>query len=141
MIRLFTIFLIAGHIAIGVFGVLGMHSQADMQGHGMPAGNCVSAAVNGSDCPQQAGPIDYLTFHLDAFRSFSSATFGDDIMETLVVIYTSLLFIGFTFFSLHLFTPSSHAYNKKGYWNSFSPSQKKQLIRWLALHETSPTFS
>lgn len=134
--------LLIGFVSLAVFGFFGMHTQAqmNMDGHNMPASNCVGAAVNGTDCPKQADPIDYLTFHLDAFKFFSSATFGENVMGALLLAFASLLFTGMAFFSPYLFKPPQLAFYKYRFRDSFSPPQQQQLTRWLALHEKSPTY-
>lgn len=138
--KYFGSLLLIAFISLAVFGVFGMHTQANMQGHNMPASNCVGAAVNGADCPQQADPIDYLTFHLDAFKFFSSAISGESVMGMLL-LFAALLLVGLAFFSPYLFRPLQLAFYKYRFRDSFSPPQQQQLIRWLALHEKSPTLS
>jgi len=85
----FISILLISFVSIAVFGIFGMH--AGMQDHG---GGCIAAAAQGTDCPKQADPVEYLTFHLDAFRDFSTATFGD-IATSLLIL--SLLVIGIVF--------------------------------------------
>lgn len=133
--------LLIGFVSLAVFGVFGMHAQADMnmRGHDMPTSNCVGATVNGTDCPKQADPIDYLTFHFDAFRSFSLATFGESVMGAfLLLAFAALLFVGLAFFKPHLFEPPQLAFSRQRFGDPFSPPQKQELARWLALHENSP---
>lgn len=135
--------LLASYVTIGVFGVFGMHTQADMnmQGHNMPPSNCIGATAQGVDCPKQADPIDFATFHIDAFRGFSLATFGENLMSMLLLIFATLVFIGLAFFSPRLFKIPQLAFQRYRFRHSFSPPQQQQLTRWLALHEKSPTFS
>jgi len=140
---LFSSLIVTSYIALGVFGVFGMHTQANMNmtEHEMPASNCIGATVNGVDCPKQADPIDYAAFHIDAFRGFSSATFGENIMAALLLLFSSLISIGLLFFDrgiLRLPQPATHAYRLK---ENFSPPQQIKLNRWLALHENSPAIS
>jgi hypothetical protein len=68
--RYLGIFLIIGFIGLAVFGFFGMHSG--MQDHD---GDCAVATVQGGDCPKQSNLFNYLTFHLEVFRSFSIAIF------------------------------------------------------------------
>lgn len=143
MKSLFISILLASYIAIGVFGVFGMHTQADMnmQGHNMPPSNCIGATAKGVDCPKQADPIDFAAFHIDAFRGFSLATFGENLIGMLLLAFAALIFIGLAFFSQHLFKIPKLVFYRQRFRDSFSPPQQQQLIRWLALHEKSPTLS
>ena len=132
---LLTILLISSFAGIAVFGVFGMnHGQA----HDMEPNNCIAATAKGMDCPKEAGPIDFAAFHIDAFRGFSLATFGESVMSALLLAFASLLFIGLAFFSSHLFKLPQPAFYRHRFRDAFSPPQKQELIRWLALHENSP---
>ena len=132
---LLTILLISSFAGIAVFGVFGMnHGQA----HDMEPNNCISATAKGMDCPKEADPINFATFHLDAYRGFSLATFGESVMSALLLAFASLLFISLAFFSISLFRQPQLAFYRYRFRDAFSPPQKQQLIRWLALHENSP---
>lgn len=137
-----TILLIISYLAIGVFGIFGMHTQAGMgmEGYNMATSNCIAAITKGVVCPKEAGPIDFVLFHIDSYKGFSLATFGDNVMNALLLVFASLLFIGLVFLSPHLFKPPLLAFYRYQFKNSFSPTQKQQLTRWLALHENSPSF-
>ncbi|MBI4087924.1 hypothetical protein HY418_00900 [Candidatus Kaiserbacteria bacterium] len=141
MKSLFTTLLIASYVAIGIFGIFDMHQQADMRGHDMAPGNCIAAAARGMDCPKEAGTIDSAAFHLDAFRGFSLATFGENLLASLLSVL-ALLVIGVGLGALlGNFAPPrlNLAYSRYGP-GQFSPPPKQQLLRWLALHENSPAF-
>ena len=132
---LLTTILLASFIGIAVFGVFDMnHGQA----HDMDPNNCIAATAKGMDCPKEADPIDFAAFHADAYRGFSLATFGENIMNGLLLAFASLLLIGLVFFSHQLFKLPQLAFYRYRFRDSFSPPQKQQLIRWLALHENSP---
>lgn len=139
--KYFGIILMVGFVGISVFGSFGMHTQADMnmQGHDMPSSNCIGATAQGVDCPKQADPIDFATFHIDAFRGFSLATFGENLMGMLLLIFATLIFIGLAFFSPRLFKIPKLAFYRQHFRDFISSPQQQQLIRWLALHEKSPT--
>jgi len=134
---LFTATLLASFIGIAVFGAFGMN-HASAQGHD---GGCIAATAKGINCPEEANPIDSVAFHLDAYRGFSLATFGESAMSALLIAFASLLFIGGAFFSRHLFKLPQLALSRDRFSNSFPPPQKTELTRWLALHENSPSFS
>ena len=129
-----------GFVGISVFGTFGMHTQADMnmQGHDMPPSNCIGATAQGVDCPKQADPIDFATFHIDAFKGFSTATFGENVLAGLLLLFASLVFMGLAFFFPNRFDPPRLAFYRYRFRDSFSPPQKREYLRWLALHENSP---
>lgn len=144
MKSLFTTLLIVSYIATGVFGVFSMHTQADMnmQGHDMPKSNCVGVMAKGVDCPTQADPIDFAAFHLDAFRGFSIATFGENILASLPVLVLLAVGVGLGALLTNYLAPPqiNFAYSRYGPEQS-SSSLKGQLLRWLSLHENSPASS
>ncbi len=144
MKSLFTSWLIASYIGIAVFSVFGMHTQADMnmRGHeGMAttaSSNCIASMAKGVDCLKEAEPIDFVNFHIDAFRGFSLAIFGENLLASLLIL--ALLFIGLGLGALfgRLSPPLLNlAYSRYGP-EQFNPRAKHQLLRWLALHENSP---
>lgn len=141
MKSLVTTLLIASYVAIGVFGVFGMHTQADMdkQGHGgVASSNCIAATAKGVDCPKEVGPIDFAAFHIDAFKGFSLTTFGENLLASLLIL--ALLVIGAGLGALRGRLALSRlklAYSRYGP-EQFSPPHKQHLLRWLALHENSP---
>ncbi len=136
MKSLFETILIASFIGIAVFGVFGMnHSQV----HDMKPNNCIAAIVNGMDCQKEANPIDFASFHIDAYKGFSLATFEESAMSYLLLAFASLLFIGLSFFSPFISKEPPLAFYRYRFRNVFLPPQKQQLVRWLSLHENSPT--
>jgi len=137
MKSLFTTILLASFIGIAVFGVFGMsHGQA----HDMDPNNCIAATAKGMNCLKEADPIDFAGFHIDAYKGFSLATVGENVMSSLLLAFASLLFVGLAFFSPHLFKSPQFAFYRYRFRDSFSPPQKQQLTRWLALHENSPAI-
>ena len=135
---LFTIILVTSFIGIAVFGVFGMHGNG-MQGHDdMASSNCIAATAKGMDCPKETEPINFFNFHLDAFRSFSTATFGANLLASLLVL--TLLFIGVVLSTLldNLAHPQLNLAYSRYEPEQFSSPHKQQLLRWLALHENSP---
>lgn len=135
MKSLFAALLITSYVAIGIFGIFGMHTQADMntKGHeNMVPSNCVVSSAKGVDCPKGATLIDFATFHIGAFRDFSLATFG----ENLLVFLLTLLFLAIVGTNLGALLGSlaPRRYDPE----QFSSPSKQQLLRWLSLHENSP---
>ncbi|MDP3934639.1 MAG: hypothetical protein Q8Q46_00210 [Candidatus Giovannonibacteria bacterium] len=119
----FATFLIFSLLGVAVLGFLAMN-------HGDGHGGCIAAAANGVDCSRETGRAGLFSFHSDAFRSFSLA----------VLFGFSLLALALLFnFSFKIISPAVYQEQPKPQI-LFSP-QKIRLIRWLALHENSPSFS
>lgn len=131
---------IASFIGVAVFGFFGMNHNG-AQSHNMTAGNCIAATAQGVNCPQKSEPIDFATFHIDAFKGFSLATLNDDVMRALMLVAAALSLIGMALSRQSFFqTPRFSSYQRK--FNGFSPSpQKRELVRWLTMHENSPACS
>ncbi|MDI6734389.1 MAG: hypothetical protein QMD50_02785 [Patescibacteria group bacterium] len=136
MKSLLTIIFIIGFIGITVFGFAWMHHG--MQNHD---GECIAAIALNVDCPKQASLINYLVFHLNAFKSFSLAAFGENLLNPLLFVLASLLFVGFFSSSLIFISPLGSDSSRYKFKNYFSPPQKQKLAHWLALYENSPTVS
>ena len=123
----------ASFIGIAVFGIFSMHM--DMQNHD---GGCIAATAQGTDCPRQLNPLEYLAFHLDAFRNFSTATFSS---VTALLSILSLFVIGIAVTaSLENLALPKLKYSWLERSASFSPPYQHKLLRWLALHENSPAI-
>lgn len=138
---LFTTLLIVSYIAIGLFGFFDVHANTDMnmQSHNTPI-NCIAATVNGVDCPEQTSPIDFATFHIDAFKSFSLATLTEGVSNVLPFAFIFLFFIDIAFFTSYLLRLPRLAFYRHRFSDySFSP-QKQKFTRWLAIHENSPAL-
>jgi hypothetical protein len=114
------------------------------QAHVVDPNNCIAATAKGMDCPKEAGSIDFAAFHINAYinayKNFSLATFSGSAMSMLLIAFASLLFVGLALFSPHLFNSPQLAFYRHRSRDSFSPPQKQQLTRWLALHENSPAI-
>lgn len=131
---LLTTFLLAGFVSIAVFGIFGMH--AGMQNHD---GGCGAAIAQGTDCPKQSASLEYLTFHLDAFRGFSTVVFGENIMASLLTFVLLVIGAGTASLLGNLTPPQLDlAYSHYKQHKNFSSSSQRQLLRWFALHENSP---
>ncbi|MBI4119271.1 MAG: hypothetical protein HY456_00300 [Parcubacteria group bacterium] len=121
------IFLITGFIAIAVFGVFAM-------GHGNEHSHngCIAATAQGTDCPKEEGAFSFIAFHLEAFRSFSTATFGNNLASVLLLLIVSVL-------NVAVALPAFATDHRRGqFLESYSPPFQRELTRWLALHENSP---
>lgn len=104
----------------------------------MPSSNCILATTKGIDCPKQASPIDFAAFHIDAFRKFSLATFGENLTNIFLLASASLIFTVAAFFYRNIFITPNLAFYKYRCKSSLLHHQKQHLTRWLALHENSP---
>lgn len=125
------VFLLVGFVGIAVFGIFGVH--AGMQNHNS---GCIAATAQGTDCPKQNNLLAYLAFHLSAFKSFSTAAFGDAAISLLLF---SLLAIGVVFGV----DPKNSPAQQSAYYRLTSPALFRPLphyglVHWLALHENSP---
>lgn len=127
---LYLSIVLASFIGIAVFGIFGMH--LGMQNHD---GGCV-AATQGTACPKQANPIDYLIFHLDAFKNFSTATFSA-IAAALLILSLPVIGVVSRALPWNLASPKL-AHYRLGHSDSFRPPSQYGFSRWLALHENSP---
>lgn len=127
----FIIILIVSFISIVTFGFFGIH---DTQNHN---GYCVFKASQRIDCPKQVSPIDYLTFHLDAFKSFLIIDFSGGFFISFLLFAIFIAGAGFGILKSNLIYPKlSFSY----YWRRselFKSSQKSEFLRWLAFHENS----
>lgn len=126
-------FLLAGFTAIAVFGIFSMH--IGMNNH--DAG-CIASVAQGTDCPKQANPFDYLAFHFDAFKYFLIVIFGDNAIFSLVF---SLFIVGFAFKNLFWnFSPPKPNFveQRLKQFNSFNSPLRQKLLQWLAFYNNSP---
>lgn len=133
MKSLLTILLIGNLLGIVTLGFVDMHSG--MQVHG---GGCVAATAQGMDCPKEGNLRDYLAFHLDAFKKFSTATLSENFLNVLLLVLATSLLICCRIFLLFRFESSRLILSSRKPRETFAPPQKHALIYWLALHENSP---
>jgi hypothetical protein len=132
MKSLFTTIILTSFIGIAVFGILGMHRG--MKNNGT---DCIAAVAQGMDCLKQSNPVDYIAFHIGAFKNFLTASLSDTTTSLLIL---SLIVIGIAFVgALHKnLATMEFAYHRLKRPYSFKPPQCERL-RWLALHENSPS--
>lgn len=135
MKSLLTTTILLGFISVAVFGFAGVsHGALDAHDDG-----CIMATAKGVECPQATSAADYLTFHLNAFKSFSSATFGETLAASLLTLL--LLALGLPAVALiRSRAPMlSHAYVWHRWRESLDSPEERELLHWLALQEHSPT--
>ena len=131
------ILILVGFIGLSSFGIFGMH--AFMQNRD---GGCIAATFQDADCPIQIGSLGYIIFHLDAYRGFSLAVFGENIMNALLFTFSLILLNGLIFFYPYIIRLSQFIISKYRYRfrNSFLSHQKQKVNQWLALFENSPAL-
>lgn len=135
MKSLLTTTILLGFISVAVFGFAGVsHGALDAHDDG-----CIMATAKGVECPQAKSAADYLTFHLNAFKSFSTATFGETLAASLLTLF--LLALGLPAVALIGSTvPALSPAHIRHRWKTpFDFSKQRALLYWLALQEHSPT--
>ncbi len=127
-----TAFVIFSFVGIAVFGVFAMS-------HGMEQGHtgCIAATAQGTDCPKAGSILSFIAFHLETFRSFSTATFGQNILSLFPLIVSLILLIATGRLYAGLGSSGPLLRLKQSPEPYMSPFQQ-QSIRWLALHKHSP---
>lgn len=134
--RYLGIFLIIGFIGLAVFGFLGMHSE--MQDHN---GDCAVATVQGGDCPKQSNLFNYITFHLDIFKSFSIAIFEESLLIFILTIVLLSIFFGLSKLLENLiFFKLNFICSRYRQLELFGLYAKRKFFHWLAFHENSPSI-
>ena len=129
------ILLLAGFLGVAVFGGFNLGHVSDHES------GCIAAQAQGMDCPKKMDLINFAAFHLESFKTFFLAS-SKEILSALLLL---LLFIagaviGRTLASLappHLRLTSF----RFRYRTFFVPSRELEFVRWLALHENSPSRS
>src|SRR3989338_312693 len=129
-----TTLLVVSFVGVAVFGFFGMgHSE---QSH---EGGCIAASTQGADCPPNSDPIDSASFHLDAFKTFSAATFEKSTLASLLTLLLLAMVAVLGLLSGNLVSPKLNlAYLRSKRSEYFNLPPEYNLIRWLRLHENSP---
>lgn len=126
--------LILGFSTIAVFGIFAMnHGGGDH-------GGCIAAASQGRDCPVEGESFSFLNFHIDTYRNFATATFGEGVTALYAVL--AFLMAGFYIGVLQSYPNSLKlAGVSRRSREEFSDAPFLiRLNRWLALHENSPVI-
>lgn len=129
MERFAVLFIVISFVAIAVFGVFMMSDHA----------RCLGSFSEGIPCPKES-PWAFIAFHLSAFRGFSTAVFQSSLSLAAVALFLaafSLFLAQSLFFAVRLF----HFLSRE-LWRIFLGARffaNRNAIRWLALHELSPT--
>ena len=128
-----SLIVISSFLGIAVFGFMAM--SPDANGH---HSGCIAATAQGAGCPAEAETLGFVSFHLRAFKNFSSATFGEQFAAPFLLAL--ILCIGFGIkANRHIQTVSSRFISQfqKHFVHLIVPL-KLNLARWFALHENSP---
>ncbi len=125
-------FILFGFIAIAVFGFLAMGHNAEMRG------GCLAAAVNRSACP--AGMYEMISFYLNAFKSFSLAVFSAVLnFAVLAVLFTVAIYL--TASAADIYVNKDFSFSVLSRWFAAAVRFPEKYLRWLSLHENSPSFN
>ncbi len=136
MKRVVTILIVVSFVAISVFGFIGVefmtsHHEA-----------CIVSTVHGGMCPEASAPLDYINFHMNALKSFSTAVFGySSALGALLLVSILALAAAFKLVAPG-FADTNLAIARFGA-ELAKPSSPltRRLLRWLSLCENSPAFS
>jgi|SRR3989344_705487 len=130
-LSILAIVVLTGFASLAVFGFM------TMMAHGNHT-DCAAATAQGGACPEGETALAYVSFHLDALRSFTSATFGSPFLIALALILVTFG-IATGILSTSLPPISSRTVNR--FEDFLRPPVLTRLTAWTALHEASPTFS
>lgn len=131
MKRFLTAALILSFVVIAVFGFLGMG-----HGHG-----CIATLAQGGECSNSANPFAITLFHLDAFKEFSTAVFGDasvSLISALGILVFAMGARGLERGVGQITLPVLTARRERSR-QSFRAISQEKFSCWLALHENSPS--
>ena len=134
----FVAWLIFGLVGVVVFGFAGMSASGEHE-----HGGCIAAQASGLDCPKESGALNFVIFHLDVLKSFGRASVAPSPLAGLVLVL--LMLISGAGFGAMLIRSQPQAVNiSAAYWHELTRSQpfpsQRQVSRWLALREHSPTI-
>ena len=134
MTRVITISIIVSFVAIAVFGFFGIEFMTSHHA------SCIVSTSQGGVCPEGAAPLDYVNFHLNALRNFSTAVFAS--VSFLALSLILVLVFALNLFGERMFAPEVTTPRPFGcILTDFSPPLLARLSNWLSLHENSPTLS
>lgn len=128
---LISITLLIGFSSMAVFGFLAMGTFSDIHGHG----TCIASLVNSASCVLEMNIINFSSFHIDAFLSFTSAIFN-----TLSAILLLLL-------PIYFFSRINSLDDENGYYTSLNDIFGSSVLslltfrNWLSLRYNSPNFA
>ena len=133
MRNLFITFVALGFIGVAVFGFMAMGNH----GSGHDFGGCIAALREGTDCSVFKGLIGFASFHLNAFKVFSSASpivSNMSLAFFLLALVLSIILAKrlFNFEVLNYKPVAVFAYSSN---REFYISLEMDFRSWFALHE------
>mgnify|MGYP001604232758 CR=1 FL=1 len=129
-----TILLTIGFIGITIFGAFTMGHASEI-GHS----GSIAATAQSTDCPKKEDIFGFLNFHLNVFRTFSTAIFLESIIISLLLLIALLIIFNLKVrINSYILPNLERNQTRYQFLESFLP-QKRKLARWLAIHENSPT--
>lgn len=130
--QIFSLLLIAGFVAVAVFGVFAMHPQ---NSHGA---GCIAAIAKGQPCLGEKDIFASLNFHINSFKEFSTAVFGGTIFAAFILFAALALALASILGQPTNFVTSCQA---RRFSEQRSLPLQRKFIHWLARHENSPNFA
>lgn len=99
--------------------------------------NCIAATFGDAMCPDGADTLNFISFHFNAFKIFSSAVFKSGIF--------ALILMSAALFSIALIKTAAHSatyavIRRAEFQRNPQQKSKHQIRQWLSLHENSPTI-
>lgn len=134
MKSIFAIFSILSVLSIGVLSIFVM-VNGNMHVHG----GCIASTVNGFDCPESNGMVQFLNFHLSAFRGFSAGVFGVSVLSFVFMMLAMV--IGFSpslWENPRLLRVFGLNFNNL---REIIFGEKERTSSWLSLSEHSPALA
>ncbi|MDO8557426.1 MAG: hypothetical protein Q7R98_03100 [Candidatus Jorgensenbacteria bacterium] len=129
MKQVFAVLIVLGFLGVAVFGFYAMH-------HGQ---NCIAMAAQGLiGCPLTNAAASSVNFHIDAFRSFSSAVFS---AESIAISFVLILFALALAVLIERNTAEKFLYAVPSLMRQSDRSRALALqkrIRWFSKKENSP---
>ena len=130
---LLTILLFISFAVMAVFGIFAMNNGEHTRG------GCIASIVNGAPCPNESNSFASIAFHLIAFKSFSTATFGGFIASFLMLAFVIAYLLRSLPDSLVGFSSKQESFLR--FREDESSPIGDHIRQWLALHENSPSVT
>ena len=136
----FTIFITVTFIGMAVFGFLAMGDHGPE--HNL--GGCIAALRGETNCSALGGLVSFASFHLNAFKVFSSANFSATtamgLMLFLIALSASAI-LAERLFSFEIFRRKQVAISAYSYDSDFYKSLETSFRSWFAMREMRDAVS
>ncbi|MBI2121632.1 MAG: hypothetical protein HYT98_00775 [Candidatus Sungbacteria bacterium] len=133
--------ILAAIVILSIMGIANAGVFAMDHGSDNSHKGCIASAAKGIDCPEDTVSLVFLNFHFDALKSILTATFAKNLLGILAAFLMSVL--TFWIFGAGNFWHSPALigiYSNRHLSEWPVSSRHRKFIRWLALHENSPSF-